>query len=125
MTRLRELREAHNYTQDYVAEAIDVSRITYIRYETDLRPMKAPELIRLAALYHVSIDYLLGLSENPSPSEDHISTQSLAHAGPVRLNGQQMPQTLPELESLIQRIVNSTLTNRNNSADPSGNGSPV
>ena len=61
--RLREVREMHNYTQEYVAEAIGVSRITYYRYESDFRQMKAPELIALAKLYHVSIDYLLGLTD--------------------------------------------------------------
>ena len=63
MTRFRELREAHNYTQDFVAEAIGVSRITYVRYENGGRQIKVSELINLAKLYHVSIDYLLGLTD--------------------------------------------------------------
>lgn len=63
MNRFRELREAHGYTQDYVAEAIGVSRITYVRYENSDRQMKVSELINLAKLYHVSIDYLLGLTD--------------------------------------------------------------
>ena len=63
MTRLRELRERFGYTQDYVAEAINISRITYVRYENDMRNVRGPELLALAELYHVSVDYILG-SEN-------------------------------------------------------------
>ncbi|MGX8705175.1 MAG: helix-turn-helix domain-containing protein [bacterium] len=64
MTRLRELREKYGYTQDYVAEAIKISRITYVRYEMDMRNVRAPELQALADLYHVSVDYLLGRGDN-------------------------------------------------------------
>ena len=64
MTRLRELREKYGYTQDYVAEAINISRITYVRYEMDMRNVRGPELQALADLYHVSVDYLLGRDDN-------------------------------------------------------------
>ena len=64
MTRLRELREQFGYTQDYVAEAINISRITYVRYEMDMRNVRGPELQALADLYHVSVDYLLGRDDN-------------------------------------------------------------
>ena len=64
MTRIRELRELYGFTQDSVAEAIDVSRITYIRYENDMRTIKGPELLALATLYHVSVDFLLDNTED-------------------------------------------------------------
>ena len=63
MTRLRELRERFGYTQDFVAEAINVSRITYVRYESDMRNVRGAELRALAALYHVSVDYILGCND--------------------------------------------------------------
>ena len=63
MTRLRELREKYGYTQDYVAEAINISRITYVRYENNMRNVRGQELKALADLYHVSVDYILGGDE--------------------------------------------------------------
>ena len=65
MPKYRELRVQHGYTQEYVAEAIGVSMITYIRYENGERQFKVPELLALAQLYHVSVDYILGLTESP------------------------------------------------------------
>lgn len=61
--RIRELRLTHKYTQEFIAEAIDVSRSTYCRYEIDFHQVKAPELIALSKLYNVSTDYILGLSD--------------------------------------------------------------
>ena len=76
MTRIRALREQFGYTQDFVAEAIGISRITYVRYENDMRNMRGPELLALAKLYHVSVDYLLGYGdkneEQPTVSDDGL-----------------------------------------------------
>ena len=68
MTRLRELRERFGYTQDYVAEAINISRITYVRYENDMRNVRGPELQALADLYHVTVDYILGREDEKQPT---------------------------------------------------------
>lgn len=68
MTRLRELREKFGYTQDYVAEAINISRITYVRYENDMRNVRGPELQALADLYHVTVDYILGREDEKQPT---------------------------------------------------------
>lgn len=35
--KLKELRKMHNYTQDYVAEALGIVRQTYSHYETGKR----------------------------------------------------------------------------------------
>lgn len=65
--RIRDLRLSHKYTQKYVAEAINVSRITYVRYESEIRQMKTGELIALSRLYNVSTDYILGLTNFDAP----------------------------------------------------------
>ena len=36
-TKLKELRKAHSYTQDYVAETLGIVRQTYSHYETGKR----------------------------------------------------------------------------------------
>ena len=68
MTRLRELREKYGYTQDFVAEAINISRITYVRYESDMRNVRGPELQALADLYNVTVDYILGREDEKQPA---------------------------------------------------------
>lgn len=60
--KLRELRKAHSYTQDYVASALGIVRQTYSHYETGKRTPNYETLYKLAGLYNISIDDLLQVS---------------------------------------------------------------
>ena len=61
-TKLKELRKAHSYTQDYVAGALGVVRQTYANYETGLRTPNYETLFKLSGLYGVSLDDLMQIS---------------------------------------------------------------
>ena len=62
--RLRELREARGLSQEEVAKAIGVGRVTYLKYENgENRPVR--KLKELSSFFKVSIDYLLG-NETPA-----------------------------------------------------------
>ena len=63
--RIQELRENHFWTQEYVAHYLHVSQRAYSHYENGIRQLPVSVLIRLAFLYNVSADYLLGLSNVP------------------------------------------------------------
>ena len=60
--RLRELRDKHNFTQQYISEKLRLSNNAYSLYELDKRQMNYQTLCLLADLYDVSTDYLLGRS---------------------------------------------------------------
>ena len=60
--RIKELRKVYNYTQDYVAEVLGITRQTYSHYETGRRTPSADTIFKLAALYNISVDDLLRLS---------------------------------------------------------------
>ena len=60
--KLRELRKAHSYTQDYVATALGVARQTYSHYETGKRTPSPEILFKLAGLYNISVDDLMQLT---------------------------------------------------------------
>lgn len=62
--RIRDLREDADMTQREVGEAINVPQRTYAYYESGGRMIPPEVLIKLADLYHVSVDYLLGRSDN-------------------------------------------------------------
>lgn len=65
--RLRELREAKGLSQEEVAKAIGVGRVTYLKYENgENRPVR--KLKELSSFFNVSIDYLLG-NESPKVSK--------------------------------------------------------
>ena len=63
--RIRDLREDHDLTQTDIAQILSCSQVCYSRYELGSRDIPTDVLIRLSNFYNVSIDYLLGQSENP------------------------------------------------------------
>lgn len=62
-TRLKELREEHNFSQKVVALRIGCSKSIISCYETGERLPSLGNLVALARLYHVSTDYLLGKTD--------------------------------------------------------------
>ena len=60
MKNLKAAREYCGFTQEQLAEMIDVSRVTLARYEAGNLFPDEKRLIRLADCLGVSIDYLLG-----------------------------------------------------------------
>ncbi len=63
--RIRDLREDRDLKQRQVAEYLRCSQQVYSNYELGQRDIPTDVLIRLAELYNVSVDYLLGLTGNP------------------------------------------------------------
>lgn len=59
--KLKELRKANGYTQDYVASFLGVVRQTYSHYETGLRKPGSETLYKLAGLYNISIEDFMQL----------------------------------------------------------------
>lgn len=67
--RIREMREDHDMTQKDVAERLGMKQPQYFRYEQGFRDVPTDILIRLAEMYDVSIDYLLGRTNNPKMNQ--------------------------------------------------------
>ncbi len=63
--RIRDLREDHDLKQKDLAEILNCSQQVYSNYELGQRDIPTEILIRLSEYYRVSVDYLLGLSDNP------------------------------------------------------------
>lgn len=62
--RLKELREQNRLRQDQVARLVGVERPTVSLWENDLRQPSYQTLVRLANLYGVTTDYLLGRTDD-------------------------------------------------------------
>ena len=65
--KLRELRKQEKISQEDLAKELGISQNTYSQYETGKRELPLNTLIDLANYYYVSTDYILGLTDNPSP----------------------------------------------------------
>ncbi len=67
--RIRELREDHDLTQKQVSKALNCSQQVYSNYELGQRDIPTEILINLSSFYNVSVDYILGISDNPKISK--------------------------------------------------------
>ena len=63
--RIRDMREDRDLKQRQVAEVLNCSQQVYSNYELGQRDIPTDVLIRLSEFYSVSVDYLLGLTNNP------------------------------------------------------------
>ena len=61
--RLRDLREDHDKTQQQIADILGTSQTMYARYERGANELPLRHLLVLADSYGVSVDYLLGRSD--------------------------------------------------------------
>jgi transcriptional regulator with XRE-family HTH domain len=80
-TKLKELRVAANYTQDYVASFLGIVRQTYSHYETGKRTPGPEVIYKLAGLYNMDVADLMHLCieldekefyDAPSPSQESM-----------------------------------------------------
>ena len=70
--RIRNLRVDNGLTQEKVAQYLNVKQNTYSQYEIGILNYPVDIIIKLALFYNTSIDYLLGLTDNPAPYERKI-----------------------------------------------------
>ncbi|WP_283609578.1 helix-turn-helix domain-containing protein [Faecalispora anaeroviscerum] len=65
--RIKDLREDYDFTQQQLAEMLNVNQATYSRYESGTLDIPSSALIALAKFYNTSIDYLLGQTDEKPP----------------------------------------------------------
>ena len=63
--RIKELREQSGISQQKLAEMLGVSRPTISQIESEERKISADELIKLAAIFNLSIESLVDLEKQP------------------------------------------------------------
>ncbi|MBQ6873912.1 MAG: helix-turn-helix transcriptional regulator [Clostridia bacterium] len=63
--RIKDLREDRDLKQQDIANYLKCSQVCYSYYENGHRDIPTDVLIRLSKFYNTSVDYLLGLTDNP------------------------------------------------------------
>jgi len=63
--RIRSLREDSDLTQAYMGKILSCSQRVYSNYERGDIDIPTPVLVNIADYYKVSVDYLLGRTDNP------------------------------------------------------------
>lgn len=63
--RIRALRESTNYSQVKFAEVFGIGQSSVVRYEKGEASPALELLVKIADYYDVSLDYILGRTDNP------------------------------------------------------------
>ena len=66
-TRLRDLREDKDLTQKQIAEMLKIHQTTYSDYELGNLNIPLEVLVTLSRFYKTNVDYILFLTNNPTP----------------------------------------------------------
>lgn len=62
-TRIRDIREDKELTQEEVSKILNITQVAYSYYELNKRSIPLESLCKLADYYNVSVDYLLYRTE--------------------------------------------------------------
>ncbi|MGE5494581.1 MAG: helix-turn-helix domain-containing protein [Burkholderiales bacterium] len=99
-SNLRSLRKYRGYTQQEVAIKLGIDRTTYNKYETGKSEPDYDILCKLADLFGVSTDYLIGHSDYPHPGEI-----AAAHIDGGKTYDDLTPEALQQLEEYKQFLI--------------------
>ena len=67
MKNLKKIRTQNKKQQQEVADYLGINRVSYARYESGERQPDFQTVANLADYFKVSVDYLLGRTDDPHP----------------------------------------------------------
>lgn len=103
MTRIRACREACGMSQKYVAISVGVSAPTVSMWESGSKEPTRENILKLADLFNVSVDYLLGRDSTPA-GNDVLSAEERKMLQILRqLNGTGKAAVLATAEALLKQ----------------------
>ena len=76
--RVAKLRAAKGLSQAQLAERIGITKSMVSAYENSIRMPSYPVLIKIAGVFNVSVDYLLGIESGPSLRTDGLTEKQIA-----------------------------------------------
>ncbi|WP_069651000.1 helix-turn-helix domain-containing protein [Caloranaerobacter ferrireducens] len=76
--RIKKLRKEKNITQKELAKILNIQNSTLSQYENGINEPSDEIKIKIADFFNVSIDYLLGRTDNPNPNNSYKLTDEEA-----------------------------------------------
>lgn len=76
--RLKNLREKCRLSQQEAADRLEVTRSTISAYERNTKTPSVDMLVRLAILYHSSVDFILGIQDRTNIYVDDLAESQQA-----------------------------------------------
>lgn len=96
--RIKQLRIQHNFRQKDLADKLHISNTTLSQYENGLRIPSDEIKIKISNCFDVSLDYLLGNSDDPRPT--YIYTDEEVAMLQVMLEDPQFKEIFERLNKL-------------------------
>ena len=77
LNRIAILRARNGWSQEYFAELMECSQSSVTSWETGNRNPSVDTICKIASIFDVSVDYLLGLTDDPKKPEPIIADDEL------------------------------------------------
>jgi len=106
--RLKNLRLQRRLTMQEVAIKIGLAKSSYASYEGGHRSPPIDKLVALAQLYHVSTDYILGLTDIPD-AVNSLHKQHLKWDG-ISLNEKELEIVHQVVELMVEKTQETNKT---------------
>ena len=74
--RIQQLRKEHNMSQGDLADALDISRQSVSKWETDTATPDLDKLLKLSEIFDITLDELVK-GQSPSPKETQTNVTTL------------------------------------------------
>ena len=108
-TILKKLREEKNLKQIDVANGSNITVRTYQYYESGKQEPNVSRLKKLAIFFDVSMDYLVGLTNNPTPYEKMTSNSIICttpqYSDAALAIAKKYDEVTPDIQRRIERYV--------------------
>ena len=101
----KRFRQNFNLSQQKIADFLGVNQSAIAQYERNTNLPNVVSLIKIAENFNVSIDYLLGLSDNPTPNNSPVINQvDAASVEKDKSKINQLENDIAELKSKMKRL---------------------
>ena len=108
--RLRLLRKAHRLTMEEVGKRLGIAKSSYAGYENETRQPPLEKLQKLAEMYNVSTDYILGLTDDPDPKRDRRNVREFLMKKHLHWDGRPLSEEeLEPIRKLLEIVVRDRL----------------
>lgn len=112
--RLKQLREQHGLTQIELGNRMGVTQQSVFAWEHGITSPQIQTAITLCKMYNVSLDYLMGLSDDPQ-----INTKPADKNGELKNSTINRIKNLPEpVLSKLLDLIDEILTHRESDSAP-------
>lgn len=101
--RLRKLRLAANKTQQQIAELLGITRAAYSHFENDRNEPDGETIVKLAEIFDVSTDYLLGRNQSETFTLPTTKAQTVAAHIDENVTDEQMEDILNYIDFIKQK----------------------